>query len=60
MGHIPFVHIDIRYGGPMLNTAATRMYWKHDIKNSTEFSSFLDSSLLLPPDGRVMGGGVYL
>lgn len=24
--HIPFVHIGFRYGGPILNTAATRMY----------------------------------
>jgi len=34
----PFVHMGLRYGGPMLNTAATRMYWKHEIKNKTEFS----------------------
>jgi len=45
----------------MLNTAATRIYWKHEIKNRTEFSKFSDSNLLSPPsEGRVVGGGVYL
>lgn len=35
---IPFVHIGFLYGGPMLNTAATRIYWKHETKNNVEFS----------------------
>jgi hypothetical protein len=26
------------YGGPMLNTAATRIYWKHETKKSVVFS----------------------
>lgn len=35
---IPFVQISLRYGGPMLNTAATRMYWKDETRNKTVFS----------------------
>ena len=47
-------------GGPMLNTAATRIYWKHDVKNSAEFSKLLASSLLSPRSGVSVGGGKYL
>ena len=36
--YAPFDHIDFRYGGPMLNTPATRMYWKQDTRNSDVFS----------------------
>jgi len=34
----PLVQICWRYGGPMLNTAATRIYWKDETKKSTVFS----------------------
>jgi len=33
-----FDHIGSRKGGPMLKTAATRIYWKEDSKNKTVFS----------------------
>ena len=32
------VYMGFLYGGPTLNTPATRMYWKHEIKNSEVFS----------------------
>lgn len=53
----PFVHMGRRYGGPILNTAATRMYWKHDMRNSVEFSKFVASSLLSSALGSFGGGG---
>lgn len=49
-----------RYGGPMLNTAATRIYWKHETKNSAEFSKFWAASLSPPSSGPFSTGGVYL
>jgi len=56
---LPFVHIDCLNGGPILNTAAVNTYWKHETKNSAEFSKFVDSSLSAFP-GSYGGGGVYL
>lgn len=50
---LPFVHIGFRKGGPIENTAATRMYWNDDTRNSTVFSKLFDSNPL-PCDG---GGG---
>lgn len=32
------VYIGLRKGGPTLNTAATKIYWKQDIRNRAEFS----------------------
>lgn len=57
--HIPFVHMGFRYGGPILNTAATSIYWKQDTRNSTEFSKFLASNLS-PSWSVSVGGGSYL
>jgi hypothetical protein len=37
-GDLRFVYIGFRYGGPTLKTPATRMYWKHDKRNSEVFS----------------------
>lgn len=56
----PFVHIDLRYGGPMLKTAATRIYWKHEMTKSTVFSKLVDSRLLPSEAGSFAGGSVYL
>lgn len=44
----------------MLKTAATRMYWKQDTRNNTEFSKFLDSNLFPSSAGSGFGGGEYL
>jgi hypothetical protein len=46
-------------GGPMLNTATTRIYWKYDIKKSTEFLKF---EVFKPFPGLQSGsnGGLYL
>jgi hypothetical protein len=43
----------------MLNTAATRMYWKHEIKKSAEFSKF---GAPKPSEESISngGGGKYL
>lgn len=43
----------------MLKTAATRMYWKQETKNSAEFSKFVASSLS-PTVGVSVVGGLYL
>lgn len=43
----------------MLNTAATRMYWKHETKNRAEFSKLVASSLS-PTVGVSVVGGLYL
>jgi hypothetical protein len=32
------VYMGFLYGGPTLNTPATRIYWKQEIKNSEVFS----------------------
>jgi hypothetical protein len=32
------VYMGFLYGGPTLNTPATRIYWKQEIKNSDVFS----------------------
>ena len=44
----------------MLNTAATRIYWKHETKNRAEFSKFCAASLSPPSSGPFNTGGVYL
>lgn len=44
----------------MLKTAATKMYWKQDTRNRTEFSKFLDSNLFPSSAGSGFGGGEYL
>ena len=44
----------------MLNTAATKIYWKHDTKNSAEFSKLLASSLPSSAFGSVGTGAAYL
>ena len=44
----------------MLKTAATKMYWKHDTRNSAEFSKFVASSLSSLELGSVRTGGAYL
>lgn len=56
----PFVHMDLRYGGPMLKTAATSIYWKHEMTKSIVFSKLVDSRLLPSEAGSFSGGGVYL
>lgn len=53
----PFVHIGLRYGGPMLNTAATRTYWNELTRNNAVFSKFVVSSFPLSLSGS---GGEYL
>lgn len=56
---LPFVRMDFLYGGPMLKTAATRIYWKDEIKKRTVFSKFLALSSL-SSEGSLVGGGLYL
>ena len=44
----------------MLKTAATRMYWKQEIKNRTVFSRFLACNLVFFPLVDICRGGSYL
>jgi hypothetical protein len=55
--NVPFVHIDLRYGGPILKAPATRMYWKQETRNKTVFS-YVGLSNSCP--STIGGGGVYL